>query len=209
MVNFDLKNDFRENICKVLKTKIITFEKNDLITTYIEKRGQIGILFTGQAELVRYDINGNKVIVEKFNDNDLFGEFFYSVTSNNELTVIAKEKCEIIFFNYNDLFNPCITKGQNYYDTISKFMLILSHKIITMNTRIEVLSKRTIREKLLTYFEHIAKEKHSRVFYLDFSLSDLADYLSIDRSAMMREIKNLIDDGIIKKNNRKIKLIEH
>ena len=100
MVNFDLKNEFKDNICKVLKTKIITYEKNDLITTYIEKRGQIGILFTGKADLIRYDINGNKVIVEKFNDNDLFGEFFYSVTSNNELTVIAKEKCEIIFFNY-------------------------------------------------------------------------------------------------------------
>lgn len=209
MVDFDLKNSFRDSICRVLRTNIVTFNKGDLITTYIEKRGQIGILFNGLAELVRYDINGNKVIVEKFEDNDLFGEFFYSVTSNNELMVVAKERCEIIFFNYNDLFNPTIPKGQIYYDTISKFMLILSNKILTTNTRIEVLSKRTIREKLLTYFEHIAKEKRSRVFYLDFSLSDLADYLSIDRSAMMREIKNLIDDGIIVKNNRKIKLIEH
>ena len=209
MVDYDLKNSFRDSICRVLRTNIVTFNKGDLITTYIEKRGQIGILFNGLAELVRYDINGNKVIVEKFEDNDLFGEFFYSVTSNNELMVVAKERCEIIFFNYNDLFNPTIPKGQIYYDTISKFMLILSNKILTTNTRIEVLSKRTIREKLLTYFEHIAKEKRSRVFYLDFSLSDLADYLSIDRSAMMREIKNLIDDGIIVKNNRKIKLIEH
>lgn len=209
MVDFDLKNIFKDNICKLLKTNIITFDRGNLITTYIEKRGQIGILFSGSAELIRYDINGNKVIVEKFDNNDLFGEFFYSVTSNNELMVIAKEKCEIIFFNYNDLFNPTIPKGQVYYDTISKFMLVLSNKILITNTRIEVLSKRTIREKLLTYFEHIAKEKHSRVFYLDSSLSDLADYLSIDRSAMMREIKNLIDDGIIVKNNRKIKLIEH
>jgi len=78
-----------------------------------------------------------------------------------------------------------------------------------MNTKIEILSKRTIREKLISYFQSISNRKHSKTFYLDFSLSDLADYLCIDRSAMMREIKNLIDDGIIIKNKRKIKIVEH
>lgn len=209
MNTFNIDSSFKDNICKILKTNIIKYKKNEVITSYIEKRAQIGIVLNGKIELIRYDVNGNKSILEKYKENDIFGEFFYPVNSNNELSIIAKNDCEIIFFNYYDLFNNHISKGQLYYDTINKLTLILSNKIIAMNKRLEVLSKRTIREKLLTYFEYNIKEKRSRIFYLDSTLSDLADYLSIDRCAMMREIKNLIDDGIIIKNNRKIKLVEH
>lgn len=209
MIDETAKIDFKNAFCKVLKTNIITFDKDDIISTYIEKRGQIGILFKGKADLIRYDINGNKVILESFSDNDLFGEFFHLVNSNNELSVVAKETCEVLFFNHDILFNNYITKGSLYYEVINELMLRIADKMRNMNTKIEILSKRTIREKLISYFQSISNQKHSKTFYLDFSLSDLADYLCIDRSAMMREIKNLIDDGIIIKNKRKIKIVEH
>ena len=209
MIDETSKIDFKSAFCKVLRTNVITFDKDDIISTYIEKRGQIGILFKGKADLIRYDINGNKVILESFSDNDLFGEFFHLVNSNNELSVVAKETCEVLFFNHDILFNNYITKGSLYYEVINELMLRIADKMRNMNTKIEILSKRTIREKLISYFQSISNRKHSKTFYLDFSLSDLADYLCIDRSAMMREIKNLIDDGIIIKNKRKIKIIEH
>lgn len=209
MVKDEEKNKLIDNISRLLKLKSSFYSKGETITTYIEKRHQIAVLVSGYADLVRYDINGEKVIVEDFTSNDLFGEFFYSVNSNNELNVIARSDCEVIFFTYEDLFNSSNARGQNYYEVVKDLMQQISNKIVVMNTRIEILSKRTIREKLLSYFQSIANQKHSRVFYLDFSLSDLADFLSIDRSAMMREIKNLIEDGIIEKNKKKIKLVEH
>ena len=83
----------------------------------------------------------------------------------------------------------------------------MSKKIIELNGRLEVLSKRTIREKLLGYFNLMVKGKMNRYFYLPFSYTELADYLAIDRSAMMREIKNLKDEGFIKTNGHKITLL--
>ena len=73
--------------------------------------------------------------------------------------------------------------------------------------RIEVLSKRTIREKLLTYFSILSSKDFSKSVTLPFSLTNLADYLSIDRSAMMRELKLLKDEGFIARNGNKIKLL--
>ena len=73
--------------------------------------------------------------------------------------------------------------------------------------RIELLSKRTIREKLLGYFNIISSRNISKSFKLPFSLTDLADYLSIDRSAMMREIKALKEEGIIEKSGNRITLL--
>ena len=84
---------------------------------------------------------------------------------------------------------------------------ILLKKIVSLNLRIELLSKRTIREKLLGYFNSISTRNHSKTFKLPISLTDLADYLSVDRSAMMRELKLLKEEGFIEKNGNKITLL--
>ena len=90
---------------------------------------------------------------------------------------------------------------------IQNMIQILAKKIYTQNERIEILTKRTIRDKLLEYFHTLAKKTSSKTIYLPFSYTDLADYLSIDRAAMMREIKNLKDDGIIYTNGKMIRII--
>ena len=76
---------------------------------------------------------------------------------------------------------------------------MLSQKIVNTNERLEILAKRTTREKLLTYFEIMAKKNISKTFTIPFTYTDLADYLSVDRSAMTRELSHLIEDGFIKK----------
>lgn len=81
------------------------------------------------------------------------------------------------------------------------------NEIIDLNMRIELLSKRTIREKLLGYFTIISARNMSKSFKVPFSLTDLADYLSVDRSAMMRELKTLKDEGFIEKSGNRITLL--
>ena len=95
-----------------------------------------------------------------------------------------------------------------FHTTLSASILELTlRNSVHQNTRIEVLSKRTIREKLLTYFSILSSRDFSKSFTLPFSLTNLADYLSVDRSAMMRELKNLVDEGFISKNGNRIKLL--
>ena len=183
------------------------FLKNENITTYIQKRNQICIMINGTADLIRFDLNGNKDIIDKFTSNDIFGEAFYPVHTNNELTVIATSDCDILFFLYNDIYQKC-KQNCKFHTTLSASLLELTLKnSVHQNTRIEVLSKRTIREKLLTYFSILSSKDFSKSFSLPFSLTNLADYLSVDRSAMMRELKNLVDEGFISKNGNRIKLL--
>ena len=70
------------NNCKNVQKKF--FQKSQIITSYIQKRNQICVLLTGEADLVRYDLNGGKSIIEHYTKNDIFGEAFYIVTVNNE-----------------------------------------------------------------------------------------------------------------------------
>ncbi len=184
-----------------------TFSKNQVITTYIQKRNQLCILLNGKADLVRYDLNGNRTIVEHFSKNALFGEVFYHVTTNNELLVEAKSSCTVLFYIYEQLQYPC-KDNCDFHNILAEYLpeLILD-KITMLNTRIELLTQRTTRDKLLMYFSLISTRKLSKTFELPLSLTDLADYLSVDRSAMMRELKLLKEDGLIDKIGNRIILL--
>lgn len=200
--------DLVENIaCNCTKMQKKFFSKGSIITTYIEKRKQICILLSGKADLIRYDLNGNKDIVDRFYDNDIFGEAFYPVYNNNELFVLAAEDCEVLLFLYDHIQTKCKTNCKFHTTLVSHILELVLKNAVHQNTRVEILSKRTIREKLLSYFSILSSKSFSKNITLPFSLTNLADYLSVDRSAMMREIKNLIDEGFILKNGSKIKLL--
>ena len=87
---------------------------------------------------------------------------------------------------------------------LSKLFL---NNIVELNLRIELLTKRSIRSKILSYFDILSKGSLRKSFTLPYSYTDLADFLSVDRSAMMREFKLLIDEGFIQKTGSKITLL--
>ena len=189
------------------KAQVKFFSKNDVITTYIEKRNQVCILIEGEADLIRYDVNGNKTIIRHFTKNDIFGELFHPTNTNNELFVLAKKDCKVLFYIYDDLFSKCKKNcpfHKELYDNFNRFFL---NNIIDLNTRIEHLTKRNTRDKLLSYFNLKSSKTHGKTISIPFSYTDLADYLSVDRSAMMRELKFLEEDGFIKRSANKVTLL--
>ena len=203
----DISDLAHEISCKCIKAQKKTFPAGSVITTYMEKRKQICILLSGKADLIRYDLKGNKDIIERFNQNDIFGEVFHNVNTNNELFVMATKDCEVLVFLYDDLRVKCKQNCSFHTTLVSNILELILNNTISQNTRIEILSKRSIREKLLSYFNILSNKSFSKNITLPFTLTSLADYLSVDRSAMMREMKNLIDEGFISKNGNRIKLL--
>jgi len=203
----DISQLAHEISCKCIKAQKKVFPTGSVITTYMEKRKQICILLSGKADLIRYDLKGNKDIIERFNENDVFGEVFHNVNTNNELFVLATKQCEVLIFLYDDLRIKCKQNCSFHTTLVSTMLELVLKNTISQNTRIEILSKRSIREKLLSYFNILSNKSFSKNITIPFSLTSLADYLSVDRSAMMREIKNLIDEGFISKNGNRIKLL--
>ncbi len=175
------------------------YSKGDVITSYIEKRKQIFILLSGEASLVRYDEKGNKDIVDFFREGSVFGEAFYNVYVSSELSVIATKKCSCLMIMYDDIIKKCDSRCKYHEELNSTLLNLLFENTTYLNSRIEVISKRTIREKLHIYLETLSIESFSNKVKIPFSLTDLAEFLSVNRSAMMRELKALEDDRIIQK----------
>ena len=205
--NFDKKNFIKNFVNNCNRIQIKKFVKDEIVTTYIEKRNQLCIVLSGEVDLIRYDVNGNKTIISHFVTDDVFGEVFYPANTNNELFAIARKNSEILFYTYDSLLTKCRRNCDFHKTLTSSLSELFLNNIVEFNLRIELLTKRSTRSKILSYFDILSKGSLRKTFTLPYTYTDLADFLSVDRSAMMREFKLLIDDGFIKKNGSKITLL--
>ncbi|MDO5003536.1 MAG: Crp/Fnr family transcriptional regulator [bacterium] len=188
-----------------LQSNTLFYKSNQTIAYSIGNRKIIGIIEEGSANLIRYDYDGKRDIIEEMNEGDIFSDLFLS-TSNVELSVISTTDCKVTFIEYDDLIEEA-KKSETALALVDNLIHLMANKLIKRNERIELLTTRSIRNKLLNYFELQAKKNNSKSFNLMYSYTDLADYLSVDRSAMMRELKNLKEDKLITDTNKKITIL--
>lgn len=195
--------EFEKGCSKVQKKM---FNKGETIINYSDNHKQICILISGTANLVKYDYNGNKFVTERFFVNSVFGDIFYQINTNSEFIVEAKENCEVLIFPYKNLSDKCKTNCSFHKDLIEYFPNLIINKIRSLTSRLELLSIRSTREKLLNYFDMLSKQ-NGKSFTLPFSITELANYLAVDRSSMSRELSNLKKEKIIKQERNKITLL--
>lgn len=192
-------------LLKLLETSTLSFKKGTVMLSTI-KENIIGVILEGYAQIVRTDYNGNRTIIEELEEEMIFGSTISSLSSD-ECELIAKEDTKVLIIDY-DLIIESENNTYSYYNQFVKNLLQITTDIIDeKNERIEILTKKTIRDKLLEYFNIYRKKHGSNNIYLPFSLTDLADYLAVDRSAMSRELRYLKEEGFIETKGRKITLL--
>ena len=190
------------------QAQIKEFNAEEKLSFYAENENRIGVVLEGEADLIKYDQDGYRNIIEHLRKQDIFGRVFFAPYDDSDVDVVACTKCKIIFFDYHHLIKRCEKACLHHTILVSNVLQIFSNKTRQLHSRIEILSQRSIRNKLLNYFHQMAFINHSDSFQLPFSLNSLADYLFIDRSAMLREMKKMREEGLIESKGRNIKLME-
>lgn len=190
----------------LLEVHIYNYPKNQEIAPTLKTNNIIGIILEGSAEIVKNEYNGNDIVVEKLDKNSIFGSNI-SATYIENYEVIAKQDTQVLIIDYERLLRPENQKYTYFNIFLTNLFNIINVKFRKANERIKVLEEKQIREKLLKYFEIEYKKTRKKYIELPFPLKDLADYISANRSAMFRELKNLKEEGFISVKNRKIILL--
>ena len=204
---FENIND--KNILKlkrILKANTVTYNKNVNILSNVNEDDFIAIVDSGSVQLEFNDYDGNKIIMETLEQGEVFGTLTSSIV-NEEVSCITKEKTQITYIEYNEITNDEIIRTDFYIIFIKNLIKLLSEQVSSKNKRIELLTKKTTRDKLLEYFKIISQNKGNKTFTIPITFTQLAEYLSVDRSAMTREIGYLKEEGFIKTKGRKITLM--
>ena len=201
--NIDSKNKYK--LLRSFKADIYKFKENEDITRIVFERNVIALLISGSVNLIRNSENGNDFILDKIDENNIISELIYNI-NRDDYYLVTNEETEIITMNYNDVINY---RGKNKcYTTLIKNMFdIINSKMKLFSERIDIITRKGIRNKLLAFFDIMFKKNNSRNIYLPFSFTEMADYLGVDRSAMTRELGILKEEGFIKTTGKRITLL--
>ena len=180
------------------------FKPEELIYDFDTGRHTIGVLATGSAIVERMDRRGDRTILEHLEPGGVFGEMLmFQNVLGDSVCVSCEKTCCVWFFPEEKLERRCEKNCGHHNRMIENMFRLIRDKATALSERVEVLSRRSIREKLLCYFS-LQQAKCGGSFTLPFSLSALADYISTDRSAMMRELKKLRQSGWVRIEGRKV-----
>ena len=186
-----------------LRAKEVKFEQGVEICAYDSGKGVLGVVTSGEVVIKKIDPNGNSTILDHIQKNGVFSDVFaFTSTEVNFIGAYASEPTTVVFLDYPSVFKRCENACEYHSTFVENFLKIVIEKSKTLSQRVEILSNKTIREKILSYASIAVKNSGSLTFTLPMSLTSFAEYLCVDRSAMMRELKKLSSQGVLKTNKR-------
>lgn len=175
-----------------------TFRKGDIVGLEEENMNHIGILLSGTVDMIKEDFWGNKTMLVRIRKDEVFGETFACGNDNlSVVTFLVSEDAQILFMPFNRVMHSCTMACQFHHQLIENMVHIIANKNRDLMRKVEVVSKRTIREKLLAYLSIQAQIQKSRYFEIPLGRVELAEYLCVDRSALTRELGKMKEEGLI------------
>jgi len=182
-----------------LGAKVYAFNKNDIIIAEGDAASDIGIVLSGKVQIIQIDFMGNRSILSEAGPGQLFAEAFACADiAEIPVSVVADSDSEVMFIKSYRTMHSCSSACEFHRKIIFNLMRIMAAKNIMFHRKIQVTSKRSTREKLLTYLNIEAKRHGSARFDIPFDRQELADYLEVDRSGLSAEISKLRRENIIK-----------
>ena len=191
-----------------LGARIESFDKKYTILAEGNPARYIGVVLSGSVQVVRIDYYGNRSILTEVGKSDVFGEAFACAEVRSlPVTVIANEPCEIMLLECSHILHTCESNCGFHQKLIFNLMKDLATKTLLFHQKIEITSKRSTREKLMTYLMFQAKKTGSSRFEIPFDRQELADYLEVDRSGLSAEISKLRKEGVIESDRNTFALL--
>lgn len=197
-----------EALFNCLNARIVPFKKGESILEAGAPAQYIGVVLEGTAQAVRDDIAGNRHILAALEPADVFGESYAaSEMGRLPIAVVAMQDGKALLVPYARVTRGCSNACGFHAQLIHNLMSIIAQKNLQLNQKIEHLSKRTTREKVLSYLMEQAQRQGGKYFTVPFNRQELADYLLVDRSALSSELSKLRAEGVLEFYKNEFKLM--
>ena len=205
---FDIADDNLLTMLVCLGAKVETFDKKYTVLAEGGPANCIGIVLSGTAQVVQNDFFGNRSVISGVEPGEIFGEAFACAEVGvSPVAVIASEPMEVMLIDSRHILHTCENHCGFHQQLIFNLMKALAVKNIMFHQKLEITSKRSTREKLMTYLTLQAKKCGSRSFEIPFDRQALADYLEVDRSGLSAEISKLRQEGLLESRKNHFELL--
>lgn len=181
-----------------LDAKLKEYKKGEYVFRQGQHISQITVLLKGGLHIQKDDYWGNRSIVNNISVGEIFGEAYIAPESGALLNdVVAVEDSSVAFFDVKKIITACPSACRFHSMVAQNLFFAISEKNKRLVQKISHISKRSTREKLTSYLSEEAKRQNSASFVIPFNRQQLADFLSVDRSAMSNELCKMRDEGLL------------
>jgi len=185
------------------------FRAGSRIAVFSGGNDRIGIILSGKASMLMYDINGIRTIADTLGEQSIFGEFFtFTGSHRTSVELVADTDCNVLFIHREDILKRCENACTCHSTVVENLLMLMSEKAMSLSEHIEILSQRSIGEKILSFLR-ITQDNSPEGSEpeIPFSMTALADYLCVNRSALQREIARMKREGIIELDKRRFRIL--
>ena len=186
-----------------------TYKKNDYIALTGDTMRYVGVVCGGDVHMATEDIWGNKSLFTVLSAGSLFGE--NSICAEDTASAVsfrAATNCVILFMPFNRVLHSCTNACAFHHRLIENMVQLIARKNIQLIEKLETVSKKTMREKILTYLSQQARINGNKYFTAPLGRLEMADYLCVDRSALTRELSSMRDEGLIDFDRNTFRLLK-
>lgn len=191
-----------------LQARLCTYKKGEYVLRQGEHLDKILVLVGGKLHIQRDDYWGNRSIINMVSVGEMFGEAYVAPESGTLMNdVLAVEDSAVIFFDVKRIITVCSSACRFHSMVVQNLFFAISEKNRKLVQKLTFMTKRTTREKLIAYLSEESKRQNSSEFSIPFNRQQLADFLSVDRSAMSNELCKMRDEGLIEFEKSYFKLL--
>jgi len=195
-----------ERLLHCLTARTSDYKKDDVVLMSGDAVQSVGYILEGRVKIVKEDMDGNSLMLTELSATEIFGEVFVCAeVSQSPVTIIATEETKILYINYKKIITTCPSTCQFHIKLIENMLKLIADKTLMLNQKIEILSKRTIRKKLLCFFD--VHRGSADKFTIPYNREEMAHYLCVDRSALSNELCKMRDENIIRFNRNKFEIL--
>lgn len=201
-------DDEINSMLSCLGARLCTYKKGEYVFRQGEHISDISVLVEGNLHIQKDDYWGNRSILGQIAVGEMFGEAYVSPENSTLLNdVVATLDSAVIFFDVKRIITTCPSACRFHSIVVQNVFFAISEKNRKLVQKLGHMSKRTTREKLISYLSEEAKKQNSANITIPFNRQQLADFLSVDRSAMSNELCKMRDEGLIEFEKNCFKLL--
>lgn len=180
----------------LLGAEVRSYAKGEFLHRAGDPVSFFGFVLSGVIGVYSDDLDGNRVLMASVETGDSFGESLcYLAHPAAPVCIEASEDARVLLLHTAVLRRP--SPDPRVFALRDRFTATLASRTLVMNDRIQILSKRTLREKLLTFFAQACRKNRAPTFSVPFDREGFALYLGCDRTALSRELSKMQKEGII------------
>jgi CRP-like cAMP-binding protein len=200
-------SDF-EKMLTCLSAKTINYKKDEVILMAGDSVNYVGLVLSGSLLVIKEDIDGRVMLFSEYEAPETFGVIFScAAIDHSPVTVKASNNAEILFVDYKKIITSCAATCPCHVKLIENMLKLIAVRALTLTQKIEILSKRTTRETLLTFFD--MQKSMAKKFTIPYNREEMAQYLCVDRSALSNELSKMRKEGLIDFSKNTFELLMH